>query len=79
MSYSTQPFEPGGTIPVSVADRLADLRPVLAGNAARGAAMRRIPDESIAALAAGTRPCALSPATPREPGSAPTRPRRPLR
>jgi hypothetical protein len=51
MPYSTQPFEPGGTIPVSVADRLAAPRPVLARNAARGAAMRRIPDESIAALA----------------------------
>ena len=46
-----QPFEPGSGIPAAVASRLDALRPVLARNAAQGAADRRLPDESLDALA----------------------------
>ena len=46
-----QPFEPGNGIPAAVASRLDGVRPGLARNAAQGAAGRRIPDESLEALA----------------------------
>ena len=42
---------PHASLPVDVADRLSALRPILTRNAQRGAVDRRIPDESIDALA----------------------------